>query len=204
MKIRELMQHDVVSVDVDTPVKDVAALLVGRHISGVPVLFADGRVAGVLSQSDIRPGVRSARDAMSMPAIVLPSSHDVDDAARLMASRQINRIPIVDDGRLVGILTRSDLVRAFCRDDGTIEEEIRSDVLLATLWIDPDAVDVEVRDGVVTLRGTVETKTVAELVAAYVRRVPGVVDVEPALRWRVDDTLRRRATLRGRMPVRVR
>lgn len=197
------MQHDVASVDVETPVKDVAALLVLRHISGVPVTFADGRLAGVLSQSDIRPGVRTAGEAMSSPAIVLTSFHDVDDAARLMASRRINRVPIVDDDRLVGILTRSDLVRAFCRDDDTIEDEIRSDVLLSTLWIDPETVDVAVREGVVELRGTVETKTIAELVAAYVRRVPGVVDVEPALRWRVDDTLRRR-TLRGRIPARVR
>jgi CBS domain-containing protein len=230
MRIAELMQRDVITVGVDTQLKDVAALLLEHRISGVPVVLPDGRLAGVVSEADIlfkeavplaneprgfsrllddaygdlqRWGARNAGDAMTSPAVTIESRREAADAARLMTEKHINRLPVVDAGRLVGIVTRADLVRAFCRSDEEIADEIRSDVLLATLWIDPDDVEVLVRDGVVTLRGTLESKTIAGIVAAYVRRVPGVVDVRSWLAWARDDTTRRRQTLAGRIPHRV-
>jgi CBS domain-containing protein len=230
MKIHELMQRDVVTVAPETSLKDVAALLVEHRISGLPVCTEDGRVVGVVSEADIvqkeqtddfastallgrlidqaygdgiRFAARTAGGAMTSPPVTVRSRDDVAHAAHLMITRRVNRLPVVDGTRLVGIVTRSDLVRAFHRDDTTIRGEIEQDVLRSMLWIDPESLDVSVEDGVVRIDGEVETKTIAEIVRACVRRVPGVVDVESDLTWRIDDLARRRRTLAGRLPRRV-
>jgi len=230
MKIHELMQRDVVTVAPETSLKDVAALLVEHRISGLPVCTEDGRVVGVVSEADIvqkeqtddfastallgrlldqaygdgiRFAARTAGGAMTSPAVTVRSRDDVAHAAHLMITKRVNRLPVVDGTRLVGIVTRSDLVRAFQRDDTTILGEIEQDVLRSMLWIDPESLDVSVEDGVVRIDGQVETKTIAEIVRACVRRVPGVVDVESDLTWRIDDLVRRRRTLAGRLPRRV-
>ena len=230
MRIHEIMQRDVITVAPGTTLKDVAALLVGRRISGLPVCATDGHVLGVVSEADIvrkeQPGevaptallgrlleqaygaasrfaARTAGDAMTTPAVTLCSRDNVADAARLMIAKRINRLPIVDGAELVGIVTRSDLVRAFDRDDAAILGEIEDDVLRTTLWIDPGTLEVSVEEGLVTLEGCVDTKTTAEIVRAYIRRVPGVVDVDSQLTWRTDDLVRRRRTLASRLPRRV-
>ena len=104
-----------------------------------------------------------------------------------MIEEGVNRLPVVDhDDRLIGIITRADLVRAFVRSDAEVEHEIREEVLLRTLWLDPGVVEVEVDGGEVKLTGEVETKADAEAVPALVERVPGVVAVQSDLRWRTD------------------
>ena len=219
MKISELMHRDVISVSPETTLKEVAALLVEHRISGLPVCLSDGRVAGVVSEADIllkeqgapaeisgflgrlldtaygdreRFDARTAGDAMTSPAITVSPQQDVTEAARLMTTKHVNRLPVVENSTLVGILTRADLVRAFDRADADLAEEI-ADVLLRTLWIEPGSVEVRVEDGVVSLSGKVETRSTAEIVAAYVRRVPGVVAVSSDLRWSFDDNERRLA-----------
>jgi CBS domain-containing protein len=229
MKIAEIMQRDVVTVGRDTSLKEVGALLVRHGISGVPVREQDGRIAGVVSEADIllkeqgypeltgfigrlldeaygdteRFDARTAEDAMTSPAIVVSSHQSVAEAARLMTTKHVNRLPVVDGSRLVGIVTRADLVRAFERSDDEIAHEIEDDVLLHTLWIEPESVEVTVEDGVVTLAGVVETRTIAEIISSYVRRVPGVVTVRSGLEWKTEDLARRRRTLAGRIPRRV-
>jgi CBS-domain-containing membrane protein len=101
-----------------------------------------------------------------------------------MINEAVNRLPVVDeDRRLIGIVTRADLVRAFVRSDEEIAKEIREDVLRRALWIEPDSVRVVVEDGEVRLSGEVETKADAELIPSFVQRVPGVVSVLSKLRW---------------------
>jgi len=224
------MQRDVVTVAPETSLKDVAALLVERRISGLPVCTEDGRVVGVVSEADIvqkeqtddfgssallgrlldqaygdglRFAARTVGGAMTAPALTVRSRDDVSQAAHLMVSKRVNRLPVVDGSRLVGIVTRSDLVRAFHREDTAILHEIEDDVLRSMLWMDPETLDVSVEDGLVRLAGSVETKTIAEIVRACVRRVPGVVDVDSRLTWRIDDLERRRRTPAGRLPRRV-
>jgi predicted transcriptional regulator len=183
----------------------VAALLVRHRISGVPVVDSARRVLGVVSEADIvsketgpdghgprrrrtsKPGVRTVADAMTAPAVTVGPDCRVSEAARLMSRRQVNRLPVVDEsGELVGIVTRADLVRAFVRADGEIERELREDVALRTLWIDPAEIWITVEEGEVRLSGKVDTRADAELMEYFASRVPGVVSVHSTLRWRSD------------------
>lgn len=212
MKISEIMTTDVLTVSTETPLKEVARTLSEREISGVPVVGADGRVVGVLAESDIvrkeqgagadrQPGLlarlvegpplgveaRTAGEAMNAPAATIGADDEVAEAARIMTQHGFNRLPVVDAaGELVGITTRADLVRAFTRSDEEIERELREEVLLRTLWIDPASVRIAVRDGEVTLEGDVEQKADAELLEHFATRVPGVVSVRSDLTWRLE------------------
>jgi CBS domain-containing protein len=217
MKIESLMTRDVVSVTPDTPLKDVAALLSEKHISGLPVCDTDGTVLGVVSEADIlrleqgigpyvggrlrwlvrrlddeidKLGARTAGAAMTAPALTVRPIDHAAAAARLMVGHRINRLPVVAEGKLVGIVTRADLVRAFHRTDDEITDEIRDDVLRGGLWIDPDTLGVAVEDGVVTVSGPVGTDLEAEGVVRAIRRVPGVVDVRSELHSRAGETHR--------------
>jgi CBS domain-containing protein len=115
---------------------------------------------------------------MTAPALTIAPERPVAEAAGVMVDEGVNRLPVVDsDGKLLGIVTRADLVRAFVRTDDELAEEIRDGVLLRALWIPPGDVDVAVDEGVVTLRGEVENRPTAELLPDFVRRVPGVVAV---------------------------
>ena len=230
MRVDDLMTKDVVAVTPATSLKEVARLLVERRIAGVPVCDDAGTVVGVVSEADIlvkerggeaargrllpwlaesdvdgtsaKAGARTAGEAMSSPAVTIEAGRPVTDAARLMISRSVNRLPVVSEGRLVGIVARSDLVRAFTRSDEELRREIAEDVIPHQLWIDPSDLAIDVRDGEVVVAGTVETRTEAELVAAYVRRVPGVVSVDDSgLRWRDDDLARRHSLQRTRRVV---
>jgi CBS domain-containing protein len=228
MRVEEVMTRDVAVVSPAASLREVALLLSGRRISGAPVCDGTGQVVGVVSEADVlakeegpaldersplawlvgdgrdrrKAAARTAGEAMTAPAITIEPRAHVAEAARTMIERGVNRLPVVDGGRLVGIVTRADLVRTFARSDEEVEREIEQDVLLRTLWIPAERVSIAVDDGVVTLRGSVDSKTEAELVATYVRRVPGVVDVNAdELGWRFDDLGRRVG--RARLPGRV-
>lgn len=215
MRVKDLMTTDVLTVRVTTQLKDAARLLAEHRISGLPVVDDDGRVLGVLSEGDIlyketgmkdRPGfferllsvpatgfelklaARTVGEAMSAPAVTIGPTRPVTVAATTMIDEGVNRLPVVDhEGRLVGIVTRADLVRAFVRSDAEIEHEIREDVIRQKLWLEPDAFQVEVVGGEVRLSGEVETRTDAEMIPTLVQRVPGVVAVLSKLRWREEN-----------------
>ena len=213
VRVGHVMTRDVVSVTPDTPLKDVAAAIVERGISGLPVCDADGAVVGVLSEADLlvkqggspeRSGglfawlvetasapdlaklrARTAGEAMTAPAITVPAGSSVSEAARTMVSLGVNRLPVVEDGRLVGIVSRADLVRLFTRSDEEIARDIRQDVV-KRLWIAPERIEVEVEQGEVVLRGEAETEVEAELLLKRIPLVAGVVGVRSELSWAVD------------------
>jgi CBS domain-containing protein len=145
----------------------------------------------------------TAEEAMTSPATTIGPAAPVAWAAELMTKLKINRLPVVEHGRLVGIIARSDLVRAFTRRDEEIEHEINDDVLLHTLWVDPATVSLMVVHGMVTISGEVDNKSTAELIEAYIRRVPGVVSVHSDLRYQIDDLARRVAASADRLPGRI-
>ncbi len=214
MKVEQLMTREVVAVQEQATLKEVAETLVRHRITGVPVCDANGEVIGVVSEADIlykernpverhglvgwltggplpaeaaKTAALTAAEAMTAPAITTTPQETVDHAARLMMTRGINRLPVLDGGRVVGIITRADLVRAFARSDEEIAHEIREDVIRRTLWIDPALVAVEVEEGAVRLSGQVQTRTDASLVERFAARVPGVVSLESSVSWADDN-----------------
>jgi CBS domain-containing protein len=213
MKVKDVMTVEVATTTKEILLKDAALELATRRISGMPVVDEKGRVIGVLSEADIlakegdeqeRAGFLSwfldptdpwlaARfdavtvgDAMSAPAKTITPHRPVAEAATMMLDEQINRLPVVDvDGKLLGLVSRGDLVRAFARSDEEIQREIEEDVLRRVMWLDPSDVSVTVSDGVVTLKGQVASAADADLLPKFTRRVPGVVEVESSLTARV-------------------
>jgi CBS domain-containing protein len=192
----------VVAVSPTTTLKQVAAMMVEHAISGLPVVDADGRVVGVVSEADIVTGEaggiggeatiararaladpsavtipRTAGEAMSAPAVTITPDESMVAAAHRIADRGVNRLPVVDeDGRLVGIVARADIVAVFARPDDEIADGVR-EVLIRSLGVGPDAVRVAVVDGAVRLSGVVDSETDAKLASFFASRVPGVVDV---------------------------
>jgi CBS domain-containing protein len=208
MKIEEVMTRDVLTVTPELPLRDVAQLLTHNHVSGVPVCSQGGRVLGVVSEADIlrreqgfppalggrlawlfrrlddeltKLGALTAGDAMTAPALTVSPTQRIADAARLMVTNRINRLPVVAHGRLVGIVSRADLVRAFQRSDAEIEREIREDVLLRIMLVSPEEFELAVEGGVVTISGGVSTRFDAEILERCLWRVPGVVEVHAEL-----------------------
>lgn len=209
--VATLMTPNPLTVAPETSLKEVAQLLSEHGISGVPVVDGE-RVVGVVSETDIvakerapatsrgrlaqwfgrapkraeqdRSEARTTGEAMTAPAITIESWQTAAAAGALMLDRDVERLPVVRDGKLVGIVTRADLVRAFSRSDKEIEHEIREEVLLRSFWIPEGHIQVAVRAGEVTLTGTVESELMVELLPDAVRRVPGVVGVRTKLRAR--------------------
>ena len=208
MRVAEVMTTEVLTVTPETSLKQVAEMLASRGISGAPVVDEEKHVVGVVSEADIivkerrlpqpdalhrllhrtngtaaKRAATTAGEAMTSPAVTVTGTRRVDVAAALMLDRHVNRLPVVDDqGVLVGIVTRADLVRAFARSDEEIRREIEAEVVRQTLWLDPSSFTVDVRDGIVTLAGVLDSEADIELLREFVRRVPGVVSVRSELR----------------------
>jgi len=109
-------------------------------------------------------------------------------AARLMDAEHVKRLPVVDDaGRIVGLVSRKDLLGLFLRDDEDIRREVVDEVLVRVMWIDPSRVTVSVEQGIVTLNGTVERRSSLSIIKELVARLAGVVDVVANLNYRIDD-----------------
>ncbi|MGW8778084.1 CBS domain-containing protein [Streptomyces sp. NPDC055796] len=205
LKVADLMTDEVVSVAPGTAFKDVAKLLAQYDISGVPVLDDEDRVVGVVSQTDLLartvPGPHppeqgtiatnppTAGDVMSVPAVSVHAEETVADAARLMTRRGIERLPVVDvEDRLVGIVTRRDLLRMFLRPDSEIRRRVTDEVLTEVLGVPAGDVDVHVVDGIVTLDGLVERRSQLPALLSLVERLDGVVAVASRVTARTDDT----------------
>ncbi len=217
MKVEAVMRRTVITVRPDTPLRDVARILVEHRISGVPVVGADGGVLGVVSETDFvvkerglpadrrrtllhpigeRPDATTvskveattAAEAMTSPAVTVEPTTGLQDAARLMTDRRVNRLPVVHEGRLVGILTRADIVRAFVRTDDELRAAVIDDVVRRAMWLDETAVDVTVADGIVHVTGTVERRSEVPILERLIGEVPGVVACRVDVTWRVDDT----------------
>jgi CBS domain-containing protein len=212
--VGELMTPGVVNVGPDTSFKEIAQLLAAHDITSVAVVDDQDRPMGVVSEADLlrheaagedpaglmSPPRLSARDReraqavdagglMSSPAVCARPEWTVVEAARVMQQRRFKRLLVVDEaGRLIGIVSRSDLLRVFLRHDQAIRDEIRHEVLGQTLGLSPEQVGVQVADGVVTLSGTVEFRSVLLALTRLCRGVDGVVSVTDQLGYRVDDT----------------
>ncbi|MFD7445638.1 CBS domain-containing protein [Streptomyces sp. NPDC059909] len=139
--------------------------------------------------ADTKAHALSARELMSRPAITVKAEDTIAVAARTMAEHRVERLPVVDEeDRLVGIVTRRDLLQVFLRPDPDIRREIVDEVLDQTLWLSPDAVQVHVIDGVVTLEGQLERFSDIQVAVRLTQEVDGVVSVIDKLTYRYDDS----------------
>jgi CBS domain-containing protein len=210
------MTTDVAMVGEETPYHEIVDILIERGVSAVPVVDAFRHVVGVVSEADLLHKVEFAgeervrhffesrrvhsarskshgevaRDLMSQPAITTTPDTSLAAAARLMDDEHVKRLPVVDDlGQIVGIASRSDLLRVFQRPDEDIRRDIVEEVLRRSLWLDSGMVEVTVDRGMVTLTGQLDTKTMAQLAVRLTEGVAGVVEVVDHLGYDFDDTV---------------
>jgi len=200
-RVRDVMTTSVITIDRITPFKEIATLLADHKISGVPVLSMGRKVAGVVSEADLlrmeEPAARSYRlgaprrqhwwksDAhlgytaaklMTAPAITIHPDATIPAAARLLNDHHIRRLPVVDpSGTLIGIVSRSDLLKVFLRPDAEIADEARQ--MITSLLGDPAEVTVRVRSGIVTVAGQTERADLVPVALGLIADIDGVVTV---------------------------
>lgn len=202
MTVRDVMTANVAAVGPHATLRQVAELMVERGISGVPVVDENHRVLGVVSESDIivkaahqtypqellarlfgrgtderRMSAETAEEAMTAPPITIAADRPLSEAARLMVQARVKRLPVEEGGVLIGVLARGDLVRAFLRSDGEIAQELAL-LLRAEFGLEPDALEIEVTGGKVTVSGPLASKAAGRYFEEAVWRVPGVVSVD--------------------------
>lgn len=187
MNVSDVMARDVLSVTVATPFKEAVDLLVSRGVSALPVVDDLGRVIGIVSEADLVPkvaerrrarSVRTCGDVMTTRVVTVRPGDTVPQAASLLLDARVQRAPVVDDlGLLVGIVSRRDLLGAFVRPDEVIGADVAAALGDPMRTPEGNGVRATVRDGVVTLRGSVDTEADRRVVTGAAFRVPGVVDV---------------------------
>jgi CBS domain-containing protein len=210
-RVADVMTTNPVAVRTNASFKEIAVRLRELHVSAFPVLDTDDIVIGVVSEADLLPkealdagyeghprpvgrllhhaerqkaaGV-TARDLMSRPPVTVGPLDLVSHAAHLMYDHKITCLPVVNDGRLAGLITRADVLRVFGRPDAEIRSEIIQRVILGEFLTDAAAFTVSVHDGVVTLAGKPETSELGHGIVAAIRHMEGVVTVHDDLTYR--------------------
>jgi CBS-domain-containing membrane protein len=212
--VGDVMTTEVVTIHRSCGYKEIVEALADHRLSALPVVDDDRRVIGVVSEADLlykmefpgwdpharlleRKHVRAAREKagaddaahlMTAPAVVVGPDTSVTAAAKLMDAEHVKRLPVTDDaGRIVGVVSRKDLLSLFLRDDEDIRREVVDEVLVRIMWIDPARVNVSVDRGVVTLDGTLERRSSMTIINDLVAHLAGVVDVVGNLTYRIDD-----------------
>jgi CBS domain-containing protein len=222
MKTRDVMTTPIVSVSPDADLVDAARLMLHNRISGLPVLNARHQLVGLLSEADLlrRPETGTAReqspwfdalfgpaksareyvrthglkvrDVMARRPITIDCDAPLDKVVHLMESHGVKRFPVTRRGRVVGIVTRADLLRAFVsihrhaprasKSDGEVRRRIVEDIA-AQSWAAGAAVEVIVRKGTVDLWGTITDVSQREALMTLARSVRGVKRVYDHLTW---------------------
>lgn len=221
MKVREIMTRDVVTVGLGTPVTDIASLLIRRRISAVPVVTSENYVVGVVTESDLfrraevgteprrswllelfadrdalahefaRVHGQSAGDVMARPVIAVKDDADIAEVARLLDAHKIKRVPILRDRKLVGIVSRADIVRALVRrepaqqqhtkpDDGAIQKVLRGEMRKQP-WLNTAYICVVVENGIVEFSGLIDSEDQRRALRVLAQAVPGVRKVSDHL-----------------------
>jgi CBS-domain-containing membrane protein len=191
--VLDVMVEDVVTVTPETPYRQLVELLWTYGISGLPVV-KNGGLVGIVSESDLLArqesgvpvattsgsGREFAADVMTAPVVTVAPEASLTE--RLMRQRGLKRLPVVDaDSKLVGIVSRADLLKVFLRSEDTLLWDAE-DVLRRCL-VQPGTVTISTRDGVVRLTGAVDSSKAAEKIQAAVQKLAGVVSVESELTW---------------------
>lgn len=216
-KVADIMTRKVVAVREGTTFKEIAAKLRDEQVSAFPVIDDDRKVIGVVSEGDLIAKEAAAGDGqdytgplagllhrhelekargvtagqlMSEPPITIGLEDPVAQAAQVMYDRRVKRLPVVDtEGRLIGIVSRTDVLSVFSRPDHEIRKQIINDVILSTYLMDPERFRVAVTDGVVTISGDPESAPVAREMIGAIRHAEGVVAVRDRLDYPADEAV---------------
>ena len=206
--VKDVMTTHVVAVRLNATYKEMASRLREFRVSAFPVLDDDNKVVGVVSEADLLTkealeysvpsrvgGILHGRerakaeavvaaDLMTKPPVTIGPREPVSHAARLMYSRKIKRLPVVDDdGRLIGIVSRADVLGVYSRPDAEIRHDIIEGVIIGTVLTDPARFLITVKDGVVTVEGKPENASVGRDMIEEIRHVEGVVAVRDRLSY---------------------
>jgi CBS domain-containing protein len=214
-RVEDVMTRPVVAVTETTPYKTIVATLIKHDVGAVPVLDSVGHVKGIVSDADLvlkeadpdaaaestlfegprrrrehhkSVGVTAA-EVMTEPAVTILPTATVEDAARVMRERRIRRLPVTDafTGSLLGIVSRSDLLRVYLRPDEEILAEVETEVLPRVSGVNRRAVKATVDGGVVTLNGHVERRFVIRGLVRAIHHVDGVIAIDEHLAYTEDD-----------------
>jgi CBS domain-containing protein len=202
------MSTHVIAAHASATYKELAAMLHYQRVSAFPVVDEDNKVIGVVSETDLlakealegtvpetleslphqreraRVSGLTAGELMSRPPVTIGPDAPVRHAARLMYNKRVKRLPVVgDDGTLIGIVSRSDVLSVYSKPDAEIRDEVTSELIRGRYVPDPGMFSVSVKDGIVTLAGTPETTTDGEDMVAAVRHMEGVVAVRDRLSY---------------------
>jgi CBS domain-containing protein len=212
--VKDVMSTHVIAVRQNAPYKEMAAMLHKQRVSAFPVLDDDNKVVGVVSEADLltkealegtvprtllsrqervrkQVNALTAADLMTKPAVTIGPDASVTHAARLMFDKRVKRLPVIsDNGRLIGILTRSDVLSVYSRPDAEIRHEVTQDLILGTFLCDPDSFTFTVKDGIVTVQGAPETTMVGRDIIDAIRHMEGVVAVRDRLSYPHDTPYR--------------
>jgi CBS domain-containing protein len=215
--VKDVMSTHVIAVRKDASYKDMAAMLHEQRVSAFPVVDGDNKVIGVVSEADLltkealegtvpgmlqsiirqrehaRANAVTAAELMTKPPVTIGPDESVTQAARLMYSRRVKRLPVTnDDGTLIGIVSRADVLSVYSRPDADIRHEVIHDVILGLFLCDPAHFTVTVTDGIVTIDGVPETDLIGRDIIDAARHVEGVVAVRDRLRYEQDTPNRHR------------
>lgn len=222
MKVRDVMTSRVVTIGPDATVRDAAQIMLEKRISGLPVVDSGGALVGIVTEGDflrraeigtgkkrslwwdivLGPGRlaeeyvqshgRHIKDIMTAELYTTTSDAALEDVVALMEKRQIKRVPVVDNGKIVGIVSRSNLIRALVSagssipagsaDDATIRARIAEE-LNRERWASLGTTEVIVRSGVVHLWGIITDERERQALIVAAQNVPGVKSVRDHLSW---------------------
>lgn len=213
--VESVMTKDVVTAHESTGFKDLVTLMTEHEISGIPIVDPDDRPVGVVSESDTlakeeydggntrKPRLNRERrtqwhkasglravELMTSPAVTVLNTSSITAAARLLAEKKVRRLCVVNlSGRLVGVISRRDIIGTYLRDDAQILADVKDHVFRHGMWLFPETLTADVEAGVVTLEGEVRNRTTSQVAAQLTQKVPGVVGVENKIRFEIDDTV---------------
>jgi len=216
--VATVMTKDPYTVKPDTDFKTIVDLLAAKQISAVAVVTGDGLPLGVVSEADLlrkqendgadeqhtlfagrearrrtrKAAAIQAKDLMTASVYSVAPDDTVTFAARELARRGVRRLFVIDDGKIVGVVSRRDLLSLFRRSDEDIQHEVMQEILVRTLWADPKSVNVTVVDGVVTMLGRLERKCEVDIAGRLVPKIPGVIEVHNRMDYTWNDLPERR------------
>jgi CBS domain-containing protein len=206
--VKDVMTARVIAVGQDAGYKEIVSVLRQNRVSACPVLDANDRVIGVVSEADLlfkeadpdlpgglirlqwrladdsKANAVTAAQLMTAPAVTVHPGASMVNAARLMQDHGIKRLPVVGErGRLIGIISRADVLSVFERPDADIRNDVARTIIAGEFGLDPRSLEVTVTSGVVTITGTVDRRETALNLLARVRHAEGVVSVRDRLSY---------------------